>query len=127
METVNYNPQVALGIYAIAFSTFAIVVGNALRSRGRVFLEHTFGTRGPVADAVHFLLNLGFYLTCGSLLLWNIAFDPTSNHGNVFAFTAKDVVQTVAARLGASVFVVSAFHTVNLLILSVLSRKNDTQ
>ncbi len=116
----------ALGIYAISFAAFTFYVGAALRSRGWLFLSNTYEQRPNVAKSVQFLLSLGFYLTCLSLLLWNLGTDPHVRwDGNQEIFTAKEIIQTVSVRLGVSIFVVSAFHTVNVLVLAVLSQKQS--
>ena len=117
---------VALGIYGVLFLTFTYFTGSALRKRGWTFLSNTFEHRSGVADSVQFLLSLGFYLTCLSLLLWNLGIDPKGTwtpDGDVFLI--KNVVQTVATRLGICIFVVSAFHTINLLTLAVLNKKYE--
>lgn len=113
---------VALAIYGVCFAGFTIAVGSVLRSRGRVFLTHTFGERPAVADAVHFLLSLGFYLTCTALLLLNLGISP--ENGNRGVYSTFDALQTITVRLGISIFVVATFHTANVLILSVLNRTN---
>jgi hypothetical protein len=117
---------IALGIYGVLFLAFIYFTGAALRKRGWTFLSNTFEHRPAVADSVQFLLSLGFYLTCLSLLLWNLGTDPSgswSPEGR--EFTTKDIVQTVATRLGICIFVVSIFHTINLLTLAVLNKKYE--
>jgi len=61
---------------------------------------------------------------CLSLFLWNLGVTPTVSFQHVFSMT--DLVQTIALRLGISIFVVAAFHTLNILVLSVLNRNNQT-
>jgi len=114
----------ALATYAVAFTAFTFTVGGVLHSRGKVFLNHTFQRQPAVAESVQFLLSLGFYLMCLSLFLWNLGVTPTVSFQHVFSMT--DLVQTIAVRLGISIFVVAAFHTLNILVLSVLNRNNET-
>lgn len=122
---MNTLQLVALAIYAVGFAGFTFTVGHALRSRGRIFLNHTFERQPAVAESVHFLLSLGFYLMCLSLLLWNLGIEPSrSFKDGIPVFTTTHLVQTVAERLGISIFVVAAFHTLNILILSILNRNN---
>jgi hypothetical protein len=116
---------VALAVYGVIFAAFTYFVGAALRSRGWLFLSSTFEHRPAVANSVQFLLNLGFYLTCLSLLLWNLGIDPSTRWvDGKQVFAMRDLVQTVSTRLGISIFVVAAFHTVNILVLSILSQKS---
>ena len=112
----------ALAIFAGCFVIFTLVVGWALRTRGRVFVSHTFHAKPEVAKAVHFLLDLGFYMKCVGLLLLNLGIPPEgSNQG--YGWT--EALQTIALRLGWSVFVVAILHTINVLILSILNRTNQ--
>ena len=117
---------VALALYAIIFAAFTFFVGAALRSRGWLFLNSTFENRPAVASSVQFLLNLGFYLTCLGLLLWNLGTDPSTRWGvnGKQIFTLRDVVQSASTRLGISIFVVAVLHTVNILVLSILNQKS---
>lgn len=108
---------VTLGAFAGTFAVFTFLVGRALRSRGKVFLDHIFRERGEVADSVHFLLVLGFYLTCTSLLLWNLGTMPSGG-----SFDGLAALQSVALRLGIAIFAVAGFHTTNILVLSLLNR-----
>ena len=123
--TVEELKLIALAAYAVLFFTFTFFVGAALRSQGQLFLSSTFEDRPAVASSVQFLLNLGFYLTCLSLILWNIGLDPSHRWvDNQDVFTMKDIIQTVSERLGISIFVVAAFHTINILVLSILNQKS---
>src|SRR5687768_2339005 len=117
----------ALGVYAGLFAAFTFFVGAALRSRGWLFLSGTFEHRPAVASSVQFLLNLGFYLTCLGLLLWNLGTDPSTRWvDGKQVFALRDLIQTVSTRLGVSIIVVAALHTVNLLVLSILNQKSRT-
>ena len=116
---------VALAIYAGSFVIFTLVVGWALRTKGRVFVTHTFRAKPEVAKAVHFLLDLGFYLTCVGLLLLNLGIPPEGGYNQRYAWT--EALQTIALRLGWSVFVVAILHTLNVLILSILNRTNQRE
>lgn len=122
MDASTILKLITLGLYSAIFGAFTLVVGRALRSSGKTFLDHTFGGQRTVASSVHFLLSLGFYLTCTSLLLWNLGTMPAGGAN----FDGFDVVQCVALRLGVSVFVVATFHTTNVLVLSVLNRNSRT-
>ena len=99
--TVEEMKLVALAAYAGFFAAFTFFVGAALRSRGWLFLSSTFEHRPAAASSVQFLLNLGFYLTCLGLLLWNLGTDPSTRYfGGNQVFTLRDVVQSVSTRLG---------------------------
>ena len=118
--------MLALAAYAGLFALFTFFTGNALRRRGWMFLRNTLEHREGVAESVQFLLSLGFYLMCLSLLLWNLGTEPSDTYsgtGSVFVF--KDMIQTVALRLGISIFVVSVFHTLNVLTLALLNKKYE--
>jgi hypothetical protein len=114
---------VALALFAVLFTAFTVVVGKQLRTRGRVFVSHTFETHPALVDSVQFLLNLGFYLLCVSLLLWNLGVEPGEHRDE---FSVVDLFQSVLVRLGSSILAVAALHSLNVLILSVLHRKQPT-
>ena len=123
--TVEELKLVALAIYAVLFAAFTFFVGAALRSRGWMFLSSTFEHRPAVASSVQFLLNLGFYLTCLGLLLWSLGTDPSARWvDGKHVFTLKDIIQSISTRLGVSIIVVAALHTVNILVLSILNQKS---
>jgi hypothetical protein len=42
-------------------------------------------------------------------------------------FGISDVFQSIALRLGISIFVVAAFHSLNILILAILNRKSPDE
>ena len=109
-----------IALFSACFIGFTIGVGHLLRTRGRVFLDHTFGDNPAVAGSVQLLLNLGFYLICGGLLLWNLGVPATSDSRSL-----AETIRTVSLRLGISIFVVAAFHSLNLLVLSILNRNNQ--
>jgi hypothetical protein len=109
---------IALAAYGLAFLVFTLIVGRVLRARGGVFLGQTFEDQPKVAESVDFLLALGFYLLCTGLLLWNLGISPFQID------SVQKVVQEVALRLGISIFVVAAFHSLNILVLSVLNRRS---
>ncbi|HAV77384.1 MAG TPA: hypothetical protein DCX53_08525 [Anaerolineae bacterium] len=63
----------ALISYLILFIAFTVIVGRLFSTRGKVFLEHLFDGNTQIADAANFLLNIGFYLLCLSMMLLNIS------------------------------------------------------
>ena len=91
-----------------------------MTERHRVLLAGGSGFLGRIV-AADFLLTLGFYLLCVSLLLWNLGIPPNGQE-----FTLIDLLQSVSARLGLSIFAVAAFHSLNVLILSILNRNNPS-
>jgi hypothetical protein len=119
--TPDQMKLVAVAVFAGSFTTFSLVIGHLLRTRGRVFLDHTFATHPSVSGSVHFLLNLGFYLLCASLLLWNLGVPPDGYRHQEFG--VSDLLESISARLGVSIFAVAAFHSVNVLVLSLLNRR----
>jgi hypothetical protein len=91
-------------------------------SYGRRFLTHTFKSDEAIVQPVHILLNLGFYLLlCIGLFLWNIGIGGSGYSQENIYF---QVIEDAALRLGVSIFVIGAFHSVNILVLAILNRKN---
>jgi len=125
------SATVALIIYAVLFTGFAAVVGRMLKRHGGVLLADSFGDDSPVGKSVSFLLDLGFYLLCLGLVLWNVGSPPTGQwrpdpdnpQQSMNVFAPEDVFYSVAMRLGVSIFVVAVFHSLNILVVSILSRK----
>jgi hypothetical protein len=72
---------------------------------------------------VNVLLNLGFYLLSAGLFLWNLGVG-----GNGYVTPGNLTVQGLeeaALRLGISIFVIGAFHSINILVIAILNRKNS--
>lgn len=110
------------GIFSVAFIVAVVIIARILSTYGRRFLDHTFKSHDAIVQPVHVLLNLGFYLLCIGLFLWNIGVGGSSySQENVYF----QVVEDAALRLGISIFVVGAFHSINILVLAMLSRKNS--
>ena len=111
--------MLTIALFTVTFVPFFLVVGYLLRSQGRVFLEHVFSGDARTASAASFLLNIGFYLLCTALLLWNIGV-PSYPQSSV------EIVQGVAMRLGGSITLVAGLHTVNVLVLALLIRRSGS-
>jgi len=107
-------------VFSAGFLAFTFGVGHILRTRGRVFLDHTFGAAPAVAESVHVLLNLGFYLMCAGLFLWNLGLPGPEDA------SPSDALRSASLRLGVCIFVVAGFHSLNLLVLSILNRNNQS-
>jgi len=105
--------------FSMLFIPFTLVVGHFLRTRGDVFLRFVFGGESTAVSATNFLLNIGFYLLCLGLLLLNIG--SPSRPGSWLG-----IIQEVAIRLGLCVTVVAVLHSVNVLVLALLIRRNRT-
>jgi hypothetical protein len=110
------------GIFAVAFIVAVAIIARILSAYGRRFLDHTFKSDDAIVQPVHILLNLGFYLLCIGLFLWNIGVGGSSYSQEEIYF---QVVEDAALRLGISIFVVGAFHSTNILVLAILNRKNS--
>lgn len=109
------------GIFAVVFIIAVAIIARILSAYGRRFLNHTFKSDGAIVQPVHILLNLGFYLLCIGLFLWNIGVGGSSySQENIYL----QVIEDAALRLGISIFVVGAFHSINILVLAILNRKN---
>ena len=110
------------GIFAVVFIIAVAIIARILSAYGRRFLNHTFKSDDALVQPVHILLNLGFYLLCIGLFLWNIGVGGSSySQENIYL----QVIEDAALRLGISIFVVGAFHSVNILVLAILNRKNS--
>lgn len=110
------------GIFAVAFIIAVAVIARILSAYGRRFLNHTFKSEEAIVQPVHILLNLGFYLLCIGLFFWNIGVEGSNySQENVYF----QVVEDAALRFGISIFVVGAFHSINILVLAILNRKNS--
>lgn len=112
----------ARGIFAVVFIVVTVILARILSTYGSRFLNYTFKSDEAIVQPVHVLLNLGFYLLCIGLFLWNIGVGDNSNpQENVFV----QVIEDAAFRLGVSIFVIGGFHSINILILAILNRKNS--
>jgi hypothetical protein len=110
------------GIFAVVFIIAVAIIARILSAYGRRFLNHTFKSDDAIVQPVHVLLNLGFYLLCIGLFLWNIGIGGSSySQENIYS----RVIEDAAVRLGVSIFVVGAFHSINILVLAILNRKNS--
>lgn len=110
------------GIFAVAFIIAVAIIARILSAYGRRFLSHTFKSEEAIVQPVHILLNLGFYLLCIGLFFWNIGVGGSNySQENVYF----QVVEDAALRFGISIFVVGAFHSINILVLAILNRKNS--
>jgi hypothetical protein len=110
------------GIFAVVFIIAVAIIARILSAYGRRFLNHTFKSDDAIVQPVHILLNLGFYLLCIGLFLWNIGVGGSSYSQENIYF---QVIEDAALRLGISIFVVGAFHSMNILVLAILNRKNN--
>jgi hypothetical protein len=110
------------GIFAVVFIVAVAIIARILTAYGRRFLNHTFKSDNAIVQPIHILLNLGFYLLCIGLFLWNIAFGGSSDSQENIYF---QVIEDAALRLGISIFVLGAFHSINILVLAILNRKNS--
>lgn len=110
------------GIFAVAFIVAVAIIARILSAYGKRFFNHTFKSDDAIVQPVHILLNLGFYLLCIGLFLWNIGVGGSSYSQEDIYF---QVIEDAALRLGISIFVVGAFHSVNILVLAILNRKNS--
>ena len=110
------------GIFAVVFIIAVAIIARILSASGRRFLNHTFKSDDAIVQPVHVLLNLGFYLLCIGLFLWNLGVGgSTYSQENIYL----RVIEDAALRLGISIFVVGAFHSINILVLAILNRKNS--
>jgi len=112
----------ARGIFAVVFIIAVAIIARILSAYGRRFLNQTFKSDDAIVQPVQILLNLGFYLLCIGLFLWNIGVGESSiSPENIYV----QVIEDAALRLGVSIFVVGAFHSLNILVLAILNRKNS--
>jgi hypothetical protein len=111
------------GIFTVVFVPVVVMLARILGKYGKRFLNHTFRSDEDIVQPVHVLLNLGFYLLSAGLFLWNIGVggDAYVPPGNLTILGIQDA----ALRLGISLFVIGAFHSVNILVIAILNRKNS--
>jgi hypothetical protein len=118
-DVVSYYGR---GIFAIGFLIAVAIIARILSSYGRRFLDYTFKSADAIVQPVHVLLNLGFYLLCIGLFLWNLGIGGLNySRENIYS----QLIEEAALRLGVSLFVVGAFHSMNILVLAILNRKNS--
>jgi len=111
------------GIFAVVFIPVVVILDRILRRYGKRFLNHTFRSNEEIVQPVHVLLNLGFYLLSAGLFLWNIGVG-----GNGYVPPGNRTLQGIedgALRLGISIFVIGVFHSINILVVAILNRKNS--
>jgi hypothetical protein len=110
------------GIYTAIFVPVVVILARILGKYGKRFLNQTFNSNENIVQPIHVLLNLGFYLLSAGLFLWNIGvgggYVP---HGNLTLLGIEDA----ALRLGISIFVIGVFHSINILVVAILNRKNS--
>ncbi len=111
------------GVFTVVFVPLVVILARILGKYGKRFLNHTFRSNEDVVQPVHVLLNLGFYLLSAGLFLWNIGVG-----GNAYAPPGNLTIlgiEDAALRLGISIFVIGVFHSINVLVIAILSRKNS--
>ena len=112
------------GIFTVVFVPLVVILARILGKYGKRFLGHTFRSNEDIVQPVHVLLNVGFYLLSAGLFLWNVGVGGNgyvSNPGNLAILGIEDA----ALRLGISIFVLGVFHSVNILVIAILNRKNS--
>ena len=95
-----------------------IALGETIHAQGRSVLQHAFGSVNPVSGAIGMLLRLGWYITSGGLLLWNLGI-PSAGKEDF-----SGLMTEVSLRLGVALFIVGVLHGLNLLAVSLFHRKN---
>jgi hypothetical protein len=112
------------GGFTVVFVPLVVILARILGKYGKRFLNHTFRSDEDIVQPVHVLLNLGFYLLSSGLFLWNIGVGGNGyvpNPGNLTVLGLEDA----ALRLGISIFVIGAFHSINILVIAILNRKSS--
>jgi|SRR5713101_7968780 len=110
-------------VFAICFLPFMFFVGAFIHRRGRTVLDHTFGEASSMTAALSSLLQVGWYLVCGALLLWNLGLNndwPGATH------SVEHTVSDALVRLGIAILVVGFLHTFNILSLSLFQKGRKT-
>ncbi len=108
----------AIEIYSAIFAAFTLLLGIYLNRKGRFLLGELFKDSPTVGSILAVFLNIGWYLVCIGLLLWNIGIETA-------AVGFSEIFREVALRLGISIFVVGVLHFLNVLTVAVLSRKTE--
>ncbi len=91
-------------------------VGRTLFKNGAAFLVDTFIGKERLADAVNQLLLVGFYLiNCGWVVLSLKSSDP--------AFSAQQVMENLASKIGSVLLVLGLMHFLNLYVFNRMRRR----
>ena len=100
METSNYIVT-AYWIYILVFSALAVAVAQSIHKNIRAFLSEIFVDHDKVAIAVNNLLLTGFYLIAFGFGFLRLHIAGASYNEHVFMSTQKELVEVLAAKLGA--------------------------
>jgi hypothetical protein len=103
-------------LYLAVVVPLTIWVGRALSRHGEAFLIDVFYGDVRLANAVNQLLVIGFYLLNFGWLSYFMA-----SSGEVD--TAREVMETVATKVGGVALVVGVVHFVNLWCLNAFRRR----
>ena len=97
-----------------------ITVGSALSRSGRVFLASVFGGDAGLARAVNRLLVVGFYLL-------NLGFVTltVSTSGQING--ARQAFGVLFSKIGVELLVLGALHLANIVIFTMLGRRQQTR
>jgi hypothetical protein len=122
MNDATIISLIGRGVFTVVFVPLVVILARILGKYGRRFLNHAFLSNEDVVQSVHVLLNLGFYLLSAGLFLWNIGVgNGYRPPGNLTMLGLEDA----ALRLGISIFVIGVFHSINILVIAILNRKNS--
>ena len=105
----------------LATSLFITVyLARTLHWHGRPFLVDVCSGSERIADAVNYLLVVGFYLT-------NAAFVLLTLRSAFVVNTLIDSVELLSAKLGTVLFILGSMHFGNLIVFSAIRRWAKTR
>jgi hypothetical protein len=103
-------------LYLAVVVPLTVWVGRALSQHGEAFLIDVFYGDARLANAVNQLLVIGFYLLNFGYLSYFMASSADVD-------TGREVMETVATKVGGVALVVGAVHFVNLWCLNAFRRR----
>lgn len=104
---------VIVGYAAYLLITIFLVVwvGRALAGNGLVFIRDALRGNEPLAEAVSKLLQIGFYLL-------NLGFVALAMATGLDHPTPREVMESMAGKLGLILVLLGAIHLANVLVLN---------
>ncbi len=109
------NLSIVYAVYALVSLGLTVQLARLLSKSGRVFLEDVFKDQPDLASAVNRLLVVGFYLV-------NFGYACLLLEGGA-AYTVRDSIETLAAKLGWLLLSLAAMHFMNMFVFHVVRRR----
>ncbi len=111
---------ISYAVYLVISINLTIWVARTLHKRGAIFLVDAFQGNAELAASVNHLLVVGFYLI-------NIGFVSLALKSDALLQDWRGGIELMSSKLGFVMLVLGGMHFFNLLILSRIRRRNQTQ